>query len=219
MAEPKAFVVKAPACKERKLRPGDSISIGRSGSNDIVIDASTLADRHAALSWPRGGRPLAQDLGSRCGTFLNGIRLFVPTPLPMRSGTLTVGGVELQVLFADREALLTGVSDRVSLFSDSGPTLKGTVRALEDLKKVMRRLETNKRTGTLTLDLDSGDASVTFYMGKVMGADVGGLEGVKALKALLRGCVGARYRFAKEFEPKDQQLGFWPSDLFRRPKD
>ena len=217
MAESEGFSVKPPQSKERKLRPGDELSIGRSDSNDIVIEDSNLADHHATLSWLQGEQPLAKDHGSRCGTFLHGIRVFTPTPVPLRSGTLTVGGVELQLLFADREALLTGVSDRVSLFSDSGPTLEGTVRALSDLKNVMARLETNKRTGTLSLAVDGQEAaSVTFYMGKVMGADTQGLEGIKALTSLMGSCVGSRYRFVKEFEPKDQQLGFWPSDLFRR---
>jgi hypothetical protein len=213
------FLVKAPNCKERELRPGGSISIGRSDSNDIVIDEATLADRHARLTWDGREQPRAEDLGSRCGTFLNGVRLFAPTLVPMRSGTLTVGGIELQLLCANREALLTGVSDKVSLFSDSGPTLKGRLQTLGDLKKVMARLETNKRTGTLTLKLQTDeDGEITFYMGKVMGADTQGCEGMDALKVLLQTCVGARYRFVKEFEPKDQQLGYWPSDVFRRLK-
>jgi pSer/pThr/pTyr-binding forkhead associated (FHA) protein len=211
-----AFSVQIPGEPERKLRPGDTLYIGASSDNELVLRSKFTADRHAKLSWEGGSEPLAQDLGSRCGTFLNGIRLFGPTPIPLRSGTLTVGGVELQLLFADREALLTGVSDRVSLFSDSGPTLKGSLAGVEDLKKVLRRLETNKRTGTLTLDDGEGESAVTFYTGKIMGADTAGLEGIDALGAIVKACAGVRYRFVKEFEPKDQQLGFWPSDLLRR---
>ena len=86
----------------------------------------------------------------------------------------------------------------------------------EALKDVMRQLETAKRTGTLILKCTDGETSeLTFYMGKVMGADRKGVEGLEALKAILASCVGARFAFSKEFEPKDQQLGHWPSDLFR----
>lgn len=215
-SDERTFLVKTASGNSQTLKQGASISIGRDGDNDLVLGEESVGEHHTKLTWPAGKPPRVEDLGSRCGTFLNGIRLFRDTQLPLASGTIHVGGVELQLLFANREALLTGISDRVSLFSDSGPDLKGRLTDQDSLKDVMRQLENGKRTGTLIVTSADGESSeLTFYMGKVMGADRRGVEGLEALKAIMASCAGAGFAFAKEFEPKDQQLGHWPSDLFR----
>lgn len=58
------------------IQPGRPITLGRSAEADIVLtdDTHTLSRKHAELS-RRGDRWVVNDLSSRHGTFLNGVRL------------------------------------------------------------------------------------------------------------------------------------------------
>jgi hypothetical protein len=53
------------------------ITVGRQPGNDIVISDPQVSRRHASLSWD-GTRWIIQDLGSRNGTFINGVQLTAP---------------------------------------------------------------------------------------------------------------------------------------------
>jgi hypothetical protein len=53
------------------IRPGLTL-IGRSTLNDIVINSSTLSQRHASLEYSRTG-VLLRDLGSTNGTYVGGL--------------------------------------------------------------------------------------------------------------------------------------------------
>ena len=55
----------------------DSITIGRSSSNDLVFNHLSLSRHHARILAKRGCFTV-EDAGSRNGTFLNGIRLRQP---------------------------------------------------------------------------------------------------------------------------------------------
>ena len=56
-----------------------TIVIGR-GAADVVLVDSTVSRRHAELAW-RDGRCTVTDLRTGNGTFVNGKRISVPTPL------------------------------------------------------------------------------------------------------------------------------------------
>src|SRR5690349_2963013 len=58
----------------------DVTTIGRSEENDIAIPSDHISRRHAEVRWDGSGY-LLRDLGSKNGTFLNGIRLTEPRPL------------------------------------------------------------------------------------------------------------------------------------------
>lgn len=63
--------------KEKRLdfRPGGSVSVGRTGSNDLVIDDGSVSKIHASLSINSDGRLVVSDTGSTNGTFINDTRL------------------------------------------------------------------------------------------------------------------------------------------------
>src|SRR5215212_1257030 len=58
----------------------DSVTIGRSSSNDIVFNHLSLSRHHARITGQEG-QFFVEDAGSRNGTFLNGIRLKQPSAL------------------------------------------------------------------------------------------------------------------------------------------
>lgn len=73
---------------EIRLHPGQ-ISIGRASHSDIVIRDDYASTNHARLMIWHGEWTL-QDLDSTNGTFLNGTRVTVPAPIPVRT-PITIG--------------------------------------------------------------------------------------------------------------------------------
>ena len=62
----------------------DSITIGRSSDSSLVIRDDYTSTHHARLMlW--NGEWMIQDLDSTNGTFLNGVRVAVPTPVPLNT--------------------------------------------------------------------------------------------------------------------------------------
>ncbi|MFN2501853.1 MAG: FHA domain-containing protein [Pyrinomonadaceae bacterium] len=63
--------------RERKLQlnAGDRLSIGRTGSNDLVIDDASVSKIHASLALNAEGALSVADTGSTNGTFINGVRM------------------------------------------------------------------------------------------------------------------------------------------------
>lgn len=62
----------------------DSVTIGRSGDSSLVIRDDYTSTHHARLMlWNEEW--MIQDLDSTNGTFLNGSRLAVPTPVPLNT--------------------------------------------------------------------------------------------------------------------------------------
>lgn len=65
------------ASKEKRLDfPSEgSLSVGRTGSNALVIDDGSVSKIHASLSINADGRLVVSDTGSTNGTFINDVRL------------------------------------------------------------------------------------------------------------------------------------------------
>ena len=70
-------------------------SIGRSLRNVVSIDDDFLSAEHALLSW-REDTWWVEDLGSKNGTFLSGVRVSRPVPVG-RGDTIEVGRVVLRL--------------------------------------------------------------------------------------------------------------------------
>ena len=57
-----------------------SISIGRLSANDVVLDGSSVS-RHHAVADCRDNALIVEDVGSRRGTYVNGVKIVEPTAL------------------------------------------------------------------------------------------------------------------------------------------
>jgi len=80
-----------------RFRPGKSLILGRAKNADVSIpDADSLSRRHASLTY-RIESVILEDLGSTNGTFVNDVRIEVPTLL--RSGDrFQIGSVHFKFL-------------------------------------------------------------------------------------------------------------------------
>lgn len=73
----------------------DEITIGRSSDSAIIIRDDYTSTHHARLMlW--NGSWMLQDLDSTNGTFLNGSRVTVPTPIPL-GATVKVGATTFEL--------------------------------------------------------------------------------------------------------------------------
>src|SRR5579862_1264652 len=53
--------------------PGSRVVLGRDPAQcQVVLDQNDISRRHAMLEADNSGNPFISDLGSRCGTFVNG---------------------------------------------------------------------------------------------------------------------------------------------------
>ncbi len=69
------FQLKAdPKEASLKFLPGQSLSVGRTGGNDLVMDDSSISKTHASLAYHSGALTVA-DTGSTNGTFINDERI------------------------------------------------------------------------------------------------------------------------------------------------
>jgi hypothetical protein len=73
----------------------DRVGVGRSRDNQLVIDDPTVSNVHAAFTLASNGALWLADLGSRNGTFVNGVRLGPGDKSIVRAGDrLRFGDVE-----------------------------------------------------------------------------------------------------------------------------
>lgn len=199
------------------LVPGQTLRLGRHADNDIVIHDTTASRFHATVRWdPELERPVLYDNGSANGTVVNGHEVRnAAHPLGQQT-RIEISGHPLDVRLencGETPAILKNAGDMVTLFSDQGPEIKGTVGAGATLREVFQRLEAERRSGTLKLI--SASAQVTVCLGKLMQASVGALEGMAALDKIYD-TAGGTYEFSRELEPVEGGLDMWFSDYLRR---
>ena len=73
----------------------EALTIGRSSESGLVIRDDYTSTHHARIMlW--NGRWMIQDLDSTNGTFLNGSRVTVPTPIPL-GATVKVGATTFEL--------------------------------------------------------------------------------------------------------------------------
>ena len=149
-----------------------SINIGRGPFNYVNLDSSELSARHAMIRI-EGETAIIEDLGSKNGTFVNGMQINRPTSL-MHGDVLTLGGEQLMLIAPQREdhatvfSLYAGgakpVNERVDVDALSADQLGGdAVRAAVNkiIHKAISQSQLNPpaQTGVLVnlADAESGD--------------------------------------------------------------
>jgi len=205
----------------RRFRPGMSVSIGRHTLNDVVIPDPTISRFHATLRWsPAYPSPLVYDHGSQNGTLLDELRVDFDVPQPLRDGAvLSVGVSQLTIELQNREgpALLHGVVELLTLFTEEGPELAGSYADGQALQKVIQRLEVERRTGTLSITPDAPvpGGSLTLCVGRIMAVQLGRAWRTRALQHVLELHQPGRYRFTGEFAPTEEPMELWLSSYLR----
>lgn len=89
-ASPESFSlvpVEGPEMEAVRLPEGRSWTLGRASACDSPLRHESVSRRHASIV-VRSGNAVATDHGSRCGTFLNGVRLAAEQAAPLKEGDL-----------------------------------------------------------------------------------------------------------------------------------
>ena len=92
-----------------RLVPGRTVTVGRAGTNQIVIKDERCSRNHIEVFLNRGEWTL-RDLESRNGTFINGIRAVGEQPLS-HGAMLKIGKLEFEVLIEEPVAPKAGASE------------------------------------------------------------------------------------------------------------
>jgi len=196
---------------------GETLRLGRHPSNDVVIRGPRASRCHAQVRWD-GDYPVLEDLGSLNGTFVDGARL--QQRIALRDGTrIRVGGelffVERQTTQAALPAVLPDAPEDLELFGERQRELRGTTRAQYELHRLLLDLETEQRTGALRVAFDGQVAVLTFCLGKIVGARLGGRLGLPVV-ARVFGASRVCYRFGADFEACETALCVSPQAYLRQ---
>jgi hypothetical protein len=89
----KLVITSGPKVGTELALPNEPLTIGRSSESGLVIRDDYTSTHHARLMRWSDGQWVVQDLDSTNGTFLDGVRVSLPTPVPLgtpvRIGTTT----------------------------------------------------------------------------------------------------------------------------------
>ncbi|MBL4848692.1 MAG: FHA domain-containing protein [Planctomycetes bacterium] len=223
----KHFIVRCLGHRAQRLRPGQSIKIGRHESNDIVLASGTVSRFHATLVWNKGeDRPYVEDNESANGIEVDSNPIDCRSYLTGSDNQLEIGDFVLVLSLRGAEedtaqeagvkALLESdhqTSDGVRLFSERGEALNGRFKSLRALQRILLQVEEEERTGTLKLRVGARMWAVTFAQGKIMTATFGDEEGMTAIYSLLAQPTG-KYEFTREIQPSETSLNLSPLALF-----
>lgn len=193
------------------LAPGAELWIGRHPTNEVSIDAPTVSRFHATIRWDaEAERPVLRDVNSSNGTRVDGVQIEPQQPVVIHGGERVRFGreeyrVELVHEGVAAPALLTHDSSEVLLFSDHGPVIEDYVWNREALLRRLLKLEDERRTGTLHVTDGETEAVVVICLGTIVSARCGGLEGLKAVRALTQFGRGS-VKFTRTFEPLEAEF-------------
>ena len=158
-----------------RLRPDQPLFIGRAQGNDLVLPSEAVSRRHARVEY-RDPHFYLVDQGSANGSYLNG-DLVRDAPLApgdeIRIGIFALQVKEHGQTPAVEEAELGMATVTLDALAMSAGEDTGIAGKLEEMAfpDICQFLEQNRKTGTLLLHLQEGDARVYFRDGNVIHAE------------------------------------------------
>ncbi|MBI3735474.1 FHA domain-containing protein [Candidatus Sumerlaeota bacterium] len=103
MGQKAKIIVSAEGRPETVMELNDRLTVGRSTSNDLVLDDQNASRRHAEIRHLGGVRYRVSDIGSANGTWLNGRRL--TTPKDLEDGDqIVIGNIMLRFIAPEAQA-------------------------------------------------------------------------------------------------------------------
>jgi len=109
-----------------------TISIGRDGIQDVVLDNPSVSRRHCQIRFiPENGAFVAEDLGSDNGTLVNGTR--ISSPAELASGD-EIGVGKLTVLFNPSARTLEGLEVRPQATAAASPAEEAKTTYLDEVE-------------------------------------------------------------------------------------
>lgn len=220
--------IKSPHHQDIIFRRGEKATIGRNSQNEIPILDKSVSRVHALLYWMEK-YPKIVDCHSLAGIEIDGepVQTFELTgchiiklgkcsiQCELVENLLNSGSEAHDTMFdsAIREDLDN--ADSVMLFREwRNGEVKGSWESLEDLHKILCTLESNRRTGTLSLgpDAEQYPASILFGLGEIKEARVHDLKGKRALMKICSSLKKGFYSFSPRITVTETSLSFSAKD-------
>lgn len=198
------------------IQPGGALRIGRHRDNDLVLDTTLVSRFHARIAWDtQVGLPVVYDCGSQNGTEVNGETIRTAKTLKPGTTRIVIGPFVLLAEVQTQEAapaLLPDTKELVALFSDSGDVIQGELSGEGDIRRLLERVERDRRSGTLVLTRAGADVRIVYCLGRIMSAEIPGFGSrTRALEEILRLKSGA-FEFGPDLEPQEDPMNLWFSD-------
>ena len=166
------FSIKGVAKEKRLIFPaGGQLSVGRIGSNDLVIDEPSVSKIHASLSTDVDHNLVVADTGSTNGTFLNGQRIAYGKAIRLEENeSLKFGTVDVRFEHVQREeaaeAETAGEGVQVVEIDGFEFTRRETTATVDESSPAIEVPE-----GTLPIEAERDDTSTIANRGQELGGE------------------------------------------------
>lgn len=214
------LLIRALGHKTQKLRPGETVRIGRHPKNDFVLADEDVSRFHATIAWDEGeDRPYVQDDASVNGIVLDDRPVNVRSHLTGNNNQLEVGKTLLVLTLqgtsrptrALRKSEKSLETTKVKLFQGRYGEFVGRFSQHETLRDLFFRLEDEECTGTLVVNSNQATWAITFALGAIINVTSTQNVGKAALEDL-RSQDAGDYKFEQEIEPTESALNLSPRD-------
>jgi hypothetical protein len=182
------FVAGKDQGREFPLPPELTIVIGRVNDADLLLLDEKISRKHAKIS-THGGRVMIEDLASRNGTFVNGVRI---SSVELHEGDqIMVGSSTIQLAsVADIRPLPLQPSVALGIPVPTGeaavlPLISGSIHELP-LPDLLQLFSGSRKSGVLTIHSGQGIGKIYLRDGQVYYAEIENNPLVKLYKAFYR---------------------------------
>ena len=183
------FVAGKDQGREFPLPPDLNIVIGRVNDADLLLLDEKISRKHAKISTHKG-RVTIEDLASRNGTFVNGVRI---RSMELQEGDLIIVGSSTMKLASISEVgtrpplprIVTGSPAPSSAPTALSPLISGSIHEMP-LPDLLQLFSSSRKSGVLTIRSDQGTGKVYLRDGQVYYAEIEGNPQVKLYKAFYR---------------------------------
>ncbi len=183
------FVAGKDQGREFPLPPDLNIVIGRVNDADLLLLDEKISRKHAKISTHKG-RVMIEDLASRNGTFVNGVRI---RSMELQEGDKIVIGSSTMQLASVSEVgsrpplprIVTGSPAPSGAPTAVLPLISGSIHEMP-LPDLLQLFSSSRKSGVLTIRSDQGIGKIYLRDGQVYYAEVEGNPLVRLYKAFYR---------------------------------
>jgi pSer/pThr/pTyr-binding forkhead associated (FHA) protein len=183
------FVAGKDQGREFPLPPDLTIVIGRVNDADLLLLDEKISRKHTKIS-THGGRVVIEDLASRNGTFVNGVRI---RSVELQEGDqIVVGSSTIQLtsvgdirLRSPQPSVVPGIPAAADASAALTPLISGSIHEMP-LPDLLQLFSGSRKSGILTIRSDQGIGKLYLRDGQVYYAEIEDNPQVRLYKAIYR---------------------------------
>ena len=180
------FVAGKDQGREFPLPPDLTIVIGRVNDADLLLLDEKISRKHAKIS-THGGRVMIEDLASRNGTFVNGVKISGAMEL-QEGDKIMVGSSTMELAsVADVKPRVPqpSVAPGIPIPAAASPLISGSIREMP-LPDLLQLFSGSRKSGVLTIRSSEGIGKIYLRDGQVYYAEIEDNPQVRLHKAFYR---------------------------------